>query len=293
MSGNQQSDQRFPLKLSPAQRKALAEVLPAFADRLKLDEPNIRLVLFTLAEMSAIHQDARLALRHTASGMKRNSLRHVAFVAQEAIKEVTGIGRIPAKVRLYQLRISLKHITPPIWRRIQTRDCTLDKLHERIQMAMGWTNSHFHHFLIDETLYGDPLVIDDFDEFGYKDSTVTTLSDVVPKSGERYRFEYEYDFGDSWWHDVLFEGCLRDNPGERYPLCLEGERACPPEDVGGTSGYKQFLRVIAGPDRPRRRELLTWVGGSFDPEKFDAERATKKMLRSLPKWRETAYDGEE
>ena len=112
---------------------------------------------------------------------------------------------------------------------------------------------------------------------------------MLPKSGERFHFEYEYDFGDSWEHDVLFEGCLKATPGQRYPLCLEGERACPPEDVGGTTGYKRFLRAIARPDHPEHGENLTWVGGSFDPEEFDAEKATKRMIRGLPKWRKTAF----
>jgi Plasmid pRiA4b ORF-3-like protein len=199
-------------------------------------------------------------------------------------------------------------LKPPIWRRIQVRDCTLDKLHERIQTAMGWNTSHLHHFRINDKLYGDPwLMRDNFVEFGYADSTVATLSKILPKSGERFRFEYEYDFGDSWWHDVLFEGCLRADPGQRYPLCLEGERACPPDDVGGTPGYQEFLEVIAGPDDEqleamadpddeeleafddlddeRREEYLAWIGGSFDPESFDPEKATKRMRRGLPNWR--------
>ncbi len=122
------------------------------------------------------------------------------------------------------------------------RDCTLDKLHERIQTAMGWTNSHLHHFQINDALYGDPWLLEEnFAEMNYKNSRTAMLSQILPKSGERFQFDYEYDFGDSWWHDVLFEGCLRVKPGQRYPLCLEGERACPPEDSGRTSGYQEFL----------------------------------------------------
>src|SRR3954464_8878151 len=99
---------------------------------------------------------------------------------------------------LYQFKITLLDYDPPIWRRIQVRDCTLDKLHEHIQTAMGWTNSHLHHFRIDGTYYGDPmLVLGDDVELEYRDSTTTFLSEILPQSSRGFRIEYEYDFGDS------------------------------------------------------------------------------------------------
>ena len=88
------------------------------------------------------------------------------------------------------------------------------------------------------------LMEEDFDEMNYQDSTTTKIRDVLPRGGKRFVFEYEYDFGDSWLHEVLFEGCPRAEPGCRYPLCVEGERACPPEDIGGTSGYQDFLESL-------------------------------------------------
>lgn len=286
MSDIQKHEQQFPVKLTLAQRRVLAEVLAPYAERLRLDEPNERLVSFTLDEMRVIHEQARLALARTDSGMKRNSLRHVAYVTEQAIEHFQGIGRIPVKDRIYQIKIRLKGIKPPIWRRIQTRDCTLDKLHEQIQTVLGWTNSHLHCFRIDGRLYGDPLLMEeDFEGLGYIDSTVATLSKIVPKSGQRFFFEYEYDFGDSWRHEVLFEGCLRCDPGQRYPLCLEGERACPPEDVGGISGYRTFLRAVTDPEHRRHQKNLVWAGGSFDPEAFDPEKATRAMRLGLPNWR--------
>jgi hypothetical protein len=166
------------------------------------------------------------------------------------------------------------------------RNSTLDKFHERIQTAMGWTNSHLHHFQINDRLYGDPWLLDEnFGEMNYKNSRETMLSKVLPKSGKRFQFEYEYDFGDSWWHDVLFEGCLREEPGRRYPLCLEGERACPPEDVGGTTGYGEFLHALVHPRDEQHEQCVWWIGGSFDAENFDAEKATRRMRRGLPDWR--------
>jgi Plasmid pRiA4b ORF-3-like protein len=187
---------------------------------------------------------------------------------------------------VYQFKITLKDARPRIWRRIQVKDCTLDKLHEHIQTAMGWTNSHLNHFKIGEQFYGDPLLMqENFDEFGYEDSTRTMLSDVLPGDGKRLRFEYQYDFGDSWWHEVLFEGRVRAEPGRRYPVCVEGERACPPEDVGGVWGYADFVQAIRDPEHEEHDGLLQWAGGEFDSEAFDLGTATTRMRRGLPDWR--------
>jgi hypothetical protein len=99
------------------------------------------------------------------------------------------------------------------------KDGTLDKLHEHIQTAMGWTNSHLHHFKIGEQLYGDPMLLDEnFAEMNCEDSLSTKISAILPKSGRRFAFDYEYDFGDGWRHEVLFEGCLGAERGKRYPV---------------------------------------------------------------------------
>ena len=113
---------------------------------------------------------------------------------------------------------------------------------------------------------------------------MTKISDVLPKSGERFQIKYEYDFGDSWHHEILFEGCLPTSKGVRYPVCIEGERACPPEDVGGVGGYAEYLEILVDVDDDRHEDMLRWRG-KFDPEKFDAGKATKLMQRGLPNWR--------
>jgi hypothetical protein len=278
--------QHFPVKLTQAQRKVVAEVIPELADRLKLDEKPQRTIPFTLAELKAIKQKAGKAVRHASTGMVRNSLRHVADLTAQALDRSQGIGAIPVAERLYQFKITLKDSHPPIWRRIQIKDGTLDKLHEHIQTAMGWTNSHLHLFEIGDQLYGDPdLMQENFEDMGYEDSTSTKISDILPRTGKRFRFDYEYDFGDSWHHDVLFEGCVRAEPGGRYPVCIEGARACPPEDVGGVWGYEEFVEAMADPDHDRHEEFSGWIGGSFDPEAFDVAKATKRMRRGLPDWR--------
>ena len=193
-------------------------------------------------------------------------------------------SQAPVSQRVYQFKITLKGIKPPIWRRIQTKDCTLDQLHEHIQTAMGWTNSHLHQFEIEGEPYGDPtLMEDDFEEM--EDSTATKLGDIVPEGTRRFRFMYEYDFGDSWEHEILFEGCLAAEKGVRYPLCVEGQRACPPEDVGGVYGYAEYLEAMANPKHERHEEFREW-GGRFDPEKFDAQATTTRMQEGVLDWRD-------
>lgn len=289
MSRNTQPEQRFPLPLTQAQRKVVAELAPALAERLRLAEADQKTIPLTAAELTALREKAGTAIPHAANGTKRNSLRHVTDLAARALDRFNGIGAIPVSARLYQFKVTLQDITPPIWRRIQVKDGTLDKLHERLQTAMGWTNSHLHHFRVGERLYGDPLLVGDtFTEMGYADSTAVKLGDIVPKAGTRFAFEYEYDFGDGWRHEVVFEGCLRAEPGRKYPVCVDGVRSCPPEDVGGTPGYAAFLDAIADPGHERHREFLTWVGGAFDPVAFDPVAATRRMQRGLPDWRRAA-----
>jgi hypothetical protein len=293
MAEEKEHNRHFPVRFTLAQRIVVAEVFPDLSQRLRLDEPNQRMVSLTVDELKTICKKVPPVIRQVDSGMKRASLRHVVYISERAIENFQGIGDISARERIYQFKITLKDIKPAIWRRIQVRHCTLDKFHERIQTAMGWTNSHLHHFQIDDILYGDPWLLDeDFVEMNYKNSREVTLSNILPKSGKRFHFEYEYDFGDSWWHEVLFEGCLRVEPGQRYPLCIEGERACPPEDVGGTSGYQEFLEVLADPSDEQHEQFVGWIGGSFDPHNFDSEKATKRMRRGLPDWRKMAWESQ-
>lgn len=187
---------------------------------------------------------------------------------------------------VYQFKITLLGTAPPIWRRIQVQDCTLDKLHEHIQTAMGWTNSHLHQFEITGKRYGDPELLDDgFEDFQCVDSTKTNLSQILPRTGKRFGFKYEYDFGDGWEHEVVFEGHPTVDTKAKFPLCLEGERACPPEDCGGVWGYEDFLEAIRNPKHEEHESMKEWIGGRFDAEAFDPKKATKKMKEGLQDWR--------
>jgi hypothetical protein len=142
---------------------------------------------------------------------------------------------------------------PTIWRRIQTKDCTLGDLHEHIQTAMGWQNFHMHEFVVEGERFGAAMA-DEFD-FGEdrKGESKVRLSDFLPKSGKRFRFQYVYDFGDDWRHEVLFEGYPSIEKAKKYPLCVEGERACPPEDIGRPWGYADYLET---------NNVIDWRSGS-------------------------------
>lgn len=206
------------------------------------------------------------------------------WIAKEGEAKLGGKKSKPGTV--YQLKITLLDSEPPIWRRIQVEDCTLDELHEHIQTAMGWTNSHLHQFEIKGERYGDPELLDDgVGDMQIEDSTTAMLSEILPKNGKRFRFVYEYDFGDGWQHEILFEGCPKPEKGQKFPLCLEGERACPPEDIGGMGGYEHFLEVMADPQHEEHADMREWIGGKFDAEKFDPKSGTKAMKKGLPDWR--------
>lgn len=202
--------------------------------------------------------------------------------------EKASLKSAPPAGRLYQFKITLLKLQPPIWRRIQVMDETVDKLHEQIQAAMGWTNSHLHQFNINGKRYGDPELLEDGSE-GLKggDSTKTLISQVVPRDGAPCRFVYEYDFGDGWLHEVQYEGSPQPEPDVEYPLCLEGGRACPPEDVGGTVGYAKYLEALGDPTHQRHKEFLQW-NGDFKPEAFNPRRATQAMQEGVPDWRTMA-----
>lgn len=182
---------------------------------------------------------------------------------------------------IYQLKITLIDSRPPIWRRIQVKDCTLDELHTFIQTAMGWENAHLHRFEINGERYGDPRFLDDdFGEFRVIDSLQTELSEILPSDEQPFAFLYVYDFGDYWVHEVQFESPVKAEIIRQPPICLEGERACPPEDVGGIWGYKNSLEAITDPDHEEHEHYVEW-GAGHDPEVFNVEETTERMREEL------------
>jgi hypothetical protein len=194
------------------------------------------------------------------------------------------IAQNPAKPKattVYQFRVTLLDTKPKIWRRIQIPDCKLNTLHYHIQAVMGWENCHLHHFDIKGERHGIPEHLDYGGDGDVVDSRKVLVSEIVPADGKKLAFRYTYDFGDNWEHEVLFEGLVKPDPSTKYPVCIEGERAGPPENCGGTPGYEYLLEVLADPRHEEHRDMLKWVGEDFDPALFDERISTVRMVRGL------------
>jgi len=182
--------------------------------------------------------------------------------------------RKSSKGLIYQIQVTLAGIEPPIWRRFQVPgDVTLAELHDVLQAVMGWWDYHLHQFVVGETYYGVPHP--DY-MVAMEDEKKVRLDQVVEEGST---FFYEYDFGDSWVHELKVEKVLEPEAGQAYPVCLEGERATPPEDVGGIWGYEEYVEAMTDPDHPEHEDWLEWRG-EFDPEAFDVDEVNA-ALREL------------
>ena len=176
---------------------------------------------------------------------------------------------------VYQIKVTLKGSRPPIWRRIQViSDTTLAQLHRLLQCVMGWEDAHLYQFVVSGIKYGDPRLLGELDAEDARTVPLATLGLC-----EKLKFLYEYDFGDSWEHELLVEKILPRDEGKRYPVCLTGKRACPPEDCGGIWGYASFLAALRDPEHPEHDEMLEWVGGEFDPDILDLDEVNRELQR--------------
>lgn len=190
-------------------------------------------------------------------------------------KQKSARGRwVPPAENTLQLKITLKYLQPPIWRRLVVPDnITLGELHWAIQLSMGWTNSHLHAFRLGKVEYG----MADMDE-GMGPPTVdedsVSLCGLIKRKGQR--FSYEYDFGDGWLHEVLVEKVEPASEPHPRVVCLAGKRACPPEDCGGVPGYAEVLRVLKKADNEDDRSFREWVG-EYDPELFDLDGVNRQF----------------
>jgi hypothetical protein len=180
----------------------------------------------------------------------------------------------------YLLRIRLLDIEPEIWRRFVVHaDITLDRLHDIIQIVMGWTDSHLYTFTIGKKRYTESLEEKD-DEL---ESGKHRLGDLIKQKGRS--FQYIYDFGDSWEHELVIEENQFSHPDLQAEtlLCLDGARACPPEDVGSVPGYYDFCKAMKDRKHPRHKELIKWYGGKYDPEYINID-AVNYMLMKYIRW---------
>ncbi len=176
---------------------------------------------------------------------------------------------------VYQFLIALSETDPLVWRRLQVPSTyTFWDLHVAIQDAMGWHDCHLHRFELfnksDERLTIGLPVDDEFATDRCEPGWLVNLSSVFEPPGEALPARYLYDFGDDWSHAVVCEGPRPADPSASYPRCVAGARRGPPEDCGGPHGYEHFLEAIANPRHPEHTSLLRWVGGSYDPNDFDA-----------------------
>jgi hypothetical protein len=183
---------------------------------------------------------------------------------------------------IYQIKVTLKDFKPTIWRSIQVRsDATLGELHAAIQIAMGWSNSHLHHFIVGREpnlrFIGAPAPYESDDLMDEENEDDIAISKVL--SPTKTKITYEYDFGDSWEHEVALEKSMAAEAGAHYPRCIAGENACPPEDVGGVWGYADFLQAINNDEHKEHESYLEWVGGEFNPEEFDLD-AVNQLLKN-------------
>jgi len=175
---------------------------------------------------------------------------------------------------IYQLRIALDGVEPPVWRRVLVPGgFTLDRVHRVVQFAMGWSDRHLHVFDIEGVQFGVP------DPDGLLDvrDELDTRLDAVARKGTRLR--YTYDFGDWWEHEIAVDDVVPADPDTRYPVCVGGEHACPPDDVGGPDGYRDFLAAFTDPAHPDHMAMHEWLGRGFDPAQFDAARVTALLRR--------------
>ncbi|MEW5920361.1 MAG: plasmid pRiA4b ORF-3 family protein [Bacillota bacterium] len=187
---------------------------------------------------------------------------------------------------VYQLKITLQEIEPPIWRRVLVPSgITFYKLHKIIQVAFGWQDYHLFDFNFGDVVVHipDPDYAPEELYGGAKELNAkrTKIDDLL---GGRKRCVYTYDFGDNWRHEVDLEKILPAEEGRRYPVCVDGARHRPPEDVGGVPGYEEFLRIISDPGHPEHDDYLVWAekdtsGKKFDPEYFYINEVNRMLTK--------------
>jgi hypothetical protein len=281
-----QPDEKLPLKLTVKHRDSLVHAtrLPnRIKVRIKQASAEQPIVEFTRKELEKMAEEVYTSLAY-APPADRKRLSDVLDKIDDLLDapEEKHLGEkrhaVAKSETIYQFKVTLNESDPPIWRPIQVPDCTLGELHDVLQVVMGWEDCHLHQFVVRGESYG-PLDLEDaLWDMEKHDEEEMSLSKIV-KMGRKTRITYEYDFGDSWQHEIVLEKTLEPEPKLKYPRCIEGERACPPEDCGEVWGYAEFLEAIADPKHKSHEEMLEWIGGEFDPEKFDLDAVNRELRR--------------
>jgi hypothetical protein len=175
---------------------------------------------------------------------------------------------------ILSIKITLNRTDPPIWRRILVpSSVTFFDLHHILQIGMGWKNSHLFEFLVGDYKLGYINPHEAFEDMA--DANEVTLDLLLLKEG--LAFTYLYDFGDGWEHTVTVENLLEKDKEKNYPICIDGQLNCPPEDSGGTYGFYQTLEILKDKKHSEYEFMKNWVGGGYNPEKFDVEKVNKEL----------------
>lgn len=188
---------------------------------------------------------------------------------------------------LHHLRVVLKNARPTIMRELLVpSDLRLDRLHEVIQIAMGWEDEHMHEFIVGTLRNGERFGMPTPDPFGFgsptRNETKYTLDQVAPVKGGK--LIYWYDFGDDWYHDISVKAVVAATSDQPVPFCLKASRACPPEDCGGPWGYANLLAILADPKHEEHEELSEWIGDDFDPELVDIDAINAELAGLARHW---------
>lgn len=188
----------------------------------------------------------------------------------------------PAKK--FRIKIELKDSEPLVWRILEVpSNICLERFSEVVEVAMGWDGYHLHRFIKGDTYYLPPK--DRADDCFFEgvpkqfDSGMLSLGELLSRKGSKIK--YEYDFGDSWIHEIILESC-QSYKKEEIPVIalLDGENACPPEDCNGIWGYRKMLKALEKPRSKAAREYKEWLGYNFDPTEFDLDE-TRGLLAEI------------
>jgi len=181
------------------------------------------------------------------------------------------------KSQVLQFKVELQGIEPKIWRRIQVPvDYNYWDLHVAIQDSMGWLDCHLHHFEIKGK--GKRKVahigIPDLEGFGELPEVFPgwEITVIAYFNALGVDATYEYDYGDGWFHTVKLEGYMFREKGIKYPICIDGKNACPPEDCGGVDGYYNVIDILSDPGHSDHEDMRTWAGKDWDPKRFDPDK---------------------
>jgi hypothetical protein len=256
------------LELTLPQRKALVYLLPELSGKVDVHSRRSLVVRLLRLHLQRVEDRVTEALPDLPRAYRK---------PMERLRELVKLDQWRATAQaVYRLRVVLQHTEPPIWRDIQVHNCTLDQLHKVLQAAMGWEGTHPYLFKLADVQYTVlPQTVRRLpSQIG--DAEHTYLNQIIPLSNKPFSFKYLYDLNDEWGHGITVEGIVPQDARRRYPLCLDGERACPPERCGGVERYVETLQILADPAHVYHDNVVKWLG-RFDPQAFSAKAATRRM----------------